>query len=109
MRIQVIGDDAASRQAMIYAEYRLFAALSEAVQTERVQGAVLVLRHFVVDESDRTLCAITVDTDDGNILHVTTAGDHPYEAINRAVERIRGGSWPSIARPPVPVNGRVGS
>lgn len=110
MRIQVIGDDSVGRQALIYAEYRLFAALSEAVQTERIQRAVLVLRRVALDTDDSTLCTITVEVDRGNLLHVTTAGGHPYAAINHAVDRIRAGSWPSIARVPLRAkSGRVSS
>lgn len=101
MRIEIIGDESVSRQALIYAEYRLFAALSESVQTERIQRAALVLRQPAPSEGDRTLCAITVDTDGGNLWRATTAGDHPYAAINGAVDRIRTGQWPAHARLPV--------
>ena len=39
MRIEIVGDDSISGQARAYAEYRLFAALSQALDTRQVRNA----------------------------------------------------------------------
>jgi ribosome-associated translation inhibitor RaiA len=90
MRIEIVGDDSISRQARIYAEYRLFAAVSQAMDTSRVRTAALVLRRSTSGRyGDRVVCTVTIETDDGNATRVRTLGEHPYAAINRAVERLR--------------------
>jgi hypothetical protein len=48
MRIEIVGDDSMSAQARTYAEYRLFAALSQVVDTNQVRSASLVLRRAKV-------------------------------------------------------------
>jgi ribosome-associated translation inhibitor RaiA len=90
----VTGEDSISRQARIYAEYRLFAALSQAVDTERVRHARLILRHTKHGPAcDRVSCTVFVVFEGGGTLRMRTLGDHPYAAINRAVERLRQRSW----------------
>jgi ribosome-associated translation inhibitor RaiA len=90
MRIEVIGDESISRQARIYAEYRLFAALSLVVDTDRVADARLILRHRKDGRTcDRVSCTVLVLLEGGGMLRLRTSGDHPYAAINRAVERLR--------------------
>ena len=90
MHIDVIGDESISRQARTYAEYRLFAALSALADSSRVRRAALVLRpaksrrHF-----DMVLCTVTVELKDGEVARLRACGDHPYAAINRAVDRLR--------------------
>jgi hypothetical protein len=39
------------------------------------------------------LCKLTVELHDGDVIRLRTFGDHPYAAINRAVERFRQSSW----------------
>jgi hypothetical protein len=90
MRITIIGDDSISRQARIYAEYRLFAALSQGVDTRRIRSASLVLRR-VNARSHRgsVVCTVTVELNGGRVTRVKARGDHACAAINRAVERVR--------------------
>lgn len=90
MRIEVLGDDSISRQACTYAEYRLFAALSRAVDTSRVKNATVVLhRGKAGRRCDSVLCSVTIELDDGDVTRLLASGDHPYAAINSAVERLR--------------------
>ena len=94
MRIEIIGDVSISRQARTYAEYRLFAALSQIVDTDRVRSACLVLRRPKSRRHrDGVLCTVTVELTNGEVGCLRAAGDHPYAAINRAVERLRLSSW----------------
>jgi len=89
MRINVIGDDSISRQARAYAEYRLFAALSQAMDTGRVQNASLVLVRAKSRRYCGVVCTVTVELNGGGVTRLRTFGEHPYAAINRAVERFR--------------------
>lgn len=96
MRIQVIGDESINRQARTYAEYRLFAALSQVLDLERVQSAVLVIQRVEGDRDCQGVhCFVTVETEGGELLKARTSGAHPYAAINRLVERIRERGWPA--------------
>ena len=89
MRIEVVGDESISRQARTYAEYRLFAALSQVLNTGRVRNASLVLlRSKSMRHCDLT-CTVTVELNDGGLTRLRAFGEHPYAAINRAVERLR--------------------
>lgn len=90
MRIDVLGDDAISPQARTYAEYRVFAALSQLADGEQVHGARVVLRRANGSgASDDVTCIVTVALAGSSPLRVRTTGNHPYAAINRAVERLR--------------------
>ena len=90
MRIEVSGDDSISRQARIYAEYRLFAALSQSLDTGQVRKASLVLRRAKnLRRCDDVVCIVSVELDGGEVARIRASGDHPYAAINRAVERVR--------------------
>ena len=98
MRIEIVGDDSISRQARIYAEYRLFAALSQVVDTSQVRSASLVLRRTKSSRHcDGVVSTLTVELNSGEIARLRTSGAHPYAAINRAVERLRLNARP--ARP----------
>jgi ribosome-associated translation inhibitor RaiA len=91
MRIEIIGDDSIDAQARTYAEYRLFAALSHATDTARVRGASLILRRARSRRyGEGVACTATVELDDGDVMQFRVVGAHPYAAINRAVERLRG-------------------
>jgi hypothetical protein len=95
MRIEIVGDDSIGRQARIYAEYRLFAAVSQAMDASRVRTAALVLRRATSGRyGDRVVCTVTIEMDDGDATRIRTLGEHPYAAINRAVERLRLNSRP---------------
>jgi ribosome-associated translation inhibitor RaiA len=94
MHIEVVGDESISQQARTYAEYRVFAALSRLVDTDRVRRARLILRRTQSKRAgEGVACTVTVDIKDGDSLRVRTSGDHPYAAINRAVERLAEGGW----------------
>ena len=71
-------------------QYRLFAALSQVLDTGRVQNASLVLRRAKsTRHCDGVVCTVTVELN-GRRSHATqNVGDHPYAAINRAVDRFR--------------------
>ena len=90
MRIKVIGDDSISPQTRAYAEYRLFAALTQVLDAGRVQNASLVLgRAKSRRRCDGVVCTVTVELRGGDVTRLRTFGEHPYAAINRAVERFR--------------------
>ena len=90
MRIEIFADDSIGPQARTYAEYRLFAALSRAIDTSRVECASLRLRGA---KSTRhcagVVCTVTVALNGGEVARLRAFGNHPYAAINRAVERFR--------------------
>jgi len=88
MRIEVIGEDESSNvQARTYAEYRVFAALAR--HTPRVRGAHVVLRRDQrIGTCDTVVCTVTVALEPSGSVRTRSRGQHVYEAINRAVERI---------------------
>ena len=94
MRIEIAGDDSIRGQARAYAEYRLFAALSQALDTRQVRNASLVLRRANRRHCDGVVCIMTVELYGGEVTRLRTYGDHPYAAINRAVERFQVNFWP---------------
>ena len=90
MRIDVLGDDSISRQARVYAEYRLFAALPYVIDITRVRGSRVVLH--VVDQDQKcskVSCAVEIELDTGELLRVSATGDHPYAAINRMIDELK--------------------
>jgi ribosome-associated translation inhibitor RaiA len=96
MRIEIIGDDSMSPQARTYAEYRLFAALSQVVDTSQVRSASLVLRRAKSRRHcDGAVCTVVVEMNDGEVARLRALGAHPYAAINRAVERLQPSAWRS--------------
>lgn len=89
MRIEILGEETISAQARTYAEYRLFAALSQVVDTDRVRHARLTLKRTKHKRAGESVsCTVAVDIEDGDSLQIETSGEHPYAAINRAVERV---------------------
>ena len=90
MRIEVVGADTISQQARTYAEYRVFAALTQLANAEKVRRVRVVLRP--VDPGggcDSIACSVTVALEGADPIRIRATGPHPYAAINRAVERIR--------------------
>lgn len=76
-------------QTHAYAEYRVFSAL--AAERLRSVHATVALSAVHGDEkagARRVLCTITVSTGEGERLEAVSAEDHPYAAIDRAVERL---------------------
>lgn len=93
MRIYVLGDETISSQARTYAEYRVFAALTQLAEAKQVRDARVVLRRENRSGAGEAVtCMVTVTVGDSNPMRVRTIGDHPYAAINRAVERLRNAS-----------------
>ena len=100
MRIEIIGDESISPQPRIYAEYRLFAALSQVVDTSRVSAPSPGLRRAKPSGyCGGVVCTVSGELKDGEVARIRATGDHPYAAINRAVERIRLDSWPARQLP----------
>ena len=97
LHIRVAGDEAISSQARTYAEYRVFAALTQSAGTRNARSARVVLRHVELDdECSGVACSVTVVLE-SDTVRVRASGAHPYAAINRAVERLRALSQPSSA------------
>jgi hypothetical protein len=89
MRIHVSAEDGISPQALPYAEYRLFAALSQLVATGQVRDARVVLRHAKPKRGCRGVsCMVTVVVDGADTVSLRTTGGHAYAAINRAIDRL---------------------
>ena len=94
MRIEVVGEHSIIQQARSYAEYRLFAVLSQVVDTGRVRRARLALRRTKHrPDSESVSCTVTIEIDKGEMFRIRTTGNHPYAAINRAMERLSDGRW----------------
>src|ERR687894_397501 len=90
MRIQVLGDDTISRQARTYAEYRVFAALTQIARADQVRDACVVLRRGNRSgDGEVVTCMVTLRWERSSAMRVRSTSDHPYAAINRAVERLR--------------------
>jgi ribosome-associated translation inhibitor RaiA len=94
MQIEVLGEDTISRQARIYAEYRLFAVLSQVVDTDQVRHVRVMLRPKHNRGYHGISCTVRIETDRGEAFRIRAVGDHPYAAINRAVERLQENRWP---------------
>ena len=91
MRIQVRGDDTIDQQARTYAEYRVFAALTQLARAEQVRDVRIALRrNNRHGAGDSVACLITVLVAGSKPIRVLARGEHPYAAINRAVESLRG-------------------
>ena len=87
-RIHVVtNDNAISSQALTYAEYRVFAALTRhALEFRRAR--VLLRSSDDRGSCDRVTCAVSVALNPSGSVRVRTTGPHVYAAINRAVERL---------------------
>ena len=93
MVIHVLGEDTISPQARTYAEYRVFAALTQLADREKVREARVLLRRANADGGcEDVMCTVTVELEGRRSMRVRVRGDHTYAAINRAVERLRAGS-----------------
>src|SRR3982750_1912983 len=103
MHIEVVGDESISRQARTYAEYRLFAALPYVIDPARVRQSQMVLHRVGRGgDDDGGRGAVAIELDSGDILRLTPTADHPYAAINRAIEQLRRGPLPlaELSAPP---------
>jgi ribosome-associated translation inhibitor RaiA len=94
MRIEVVGDTTITSQVRTYAEYRVFAALVQSAGTRNARCARVVVRPVKPGcAGSAVVCTVTV-LFDAEKVRVRATGDHPYAAINRAVERLRGATEP---------------
>ena len=92
MHIEVAADKTIDSQVRTYAEYRVFAALIQSAGTRNARCARVVIRPVKPGrESSAVVCHVTV-LSEGETVRVRAIGDHPYAAINRAVERLRDAS-----------------
>jgi ribosome-associated translation inhibitor RaiA len=90
MHIDIVGDESIDRQTRIYAEYRLFAALAPSTDLKQFSRAQLVLRRARgPQDGKQTECVVDVELNDGAVARFSAAGGHPYQAVNRAIERVR--------------------
>lgn len=90
MRIEVVGEGTISQQARTYAEYRVFAALTQCTEADKVRRVRVLLRPVSRGSGCGDIaCTVTVALDGPESFRIRTTGDHAYAAINRAVERIR--------------------
>jgi len=87
-RIQVVADpNAVSTQARIYAEYRVFSALTR--HSLKFRRARVSLRpNSDAGTLARVTCAVSVALDPSGSVRVRVTGPHVYAAINRAIERL---------------------
>ena len=89
MEILILADDPISLQARTYAEYRLFAALSQLPFAGRVRHATVELRAVRRKQGgDGVSCIVTVGVEEGGEQRIRATGGHAYAAINRAIERL---------------------
>ncbi len=97
MRIEVVGEGTISQQARAYAEYRVFAALTQFSEANRVQRVRVLLRQVKLGSGyDGIVCTVTVKLVGSATCRIRTTGSHAYAAINRAVERIRSNAVPGV-------------
>jgi len=90
MRIEVIADGTISQQARTYAEYRVFAALTQSSQADTVRRVRILLRPVTLGSGRNDIaCTVTVALEGSESYRIRTTGPHSYAAINRAVERMR--------------------
>ena len=104
MRIEVVAADTISQQARTYAEYRVFAALTQFADAERIRRARVVLRPVNRGrDCDDIACTVTIALEGADSFRIRTTGPHAYAAINRAVERIRTTTATALAADPISV------
>jgi ribosome-associated translation inhibitor RaiA len=104
MRIEVVGGDTINQQARTYAEYRVFAALTQFPDAEKVRRARVVLRSLDGGRGcDSVACSVTVALEGADSVRIRTTGPHAYAAINRAVERIRSTAATGLVADPISV------
>lgn len=104
MRIDIVGGDTISQQARTYAEYRVFAALTQFEDAAKVRRARVTLRP--VDRGrgcDSIACTVTISLEGADSIRIRATGPHAYAAINRAVERIRTTAATGLVADPISV------
>jgi ribosome-associated translation inhibitor RaiA len=97
MRIEVVGEGTISQQARTYAEYRVFAALTQFSEADKVRRVRVLLRPVTLGSGREGIaCSVTVTLEGTDTFRIRTTGTHAYAAINRAVERIRTNATPAM-------------
>jgi ribosome-associated translation inhibitor RaiA len=90
MRIEVVAEGTITQQARMYAEYRVFAGMTQFLEPDKVRRVRVLLRPVKPGSGcDRIACTVTVALKGADSFRIRTTGPHAYAAINRAVERIR--------------------
>jgi hypothetical protein len=90
IRIDVLADGTIHPQARTYAEYRVFATLTQAARGHTARNARVELRPSNrTGDRESTSCTVTVSFDKDDSVRVRASGAHPCAAINRAVDRLR--------------------
>ena len=90
MRIEVKGEGTISQQARTYAEYRVFAALTQFSEADIVRRVRVLLRPVKLERGcEGIACTVTVWLEGLEPFRIRTTASHAYAALNRAVERIR--------------------
>jgi ribosome-associated translation inhibitor RaiA len=90
MQIEVLGEEMISAQARTYAEYRVFAALTQFAETSKVRYARVMLHRAKGKHGcESVTCHVTVALDGAPSLRIRTTDEHAYAAINGAIERLR--------------------
>lgn len=90
MRIEVADDRAINQQARTYAEYRLFAALTQRSEIDKVRRVRVRLREVQPCRGCAGVaCTVTVTLEGSDSIRIRTIGAHAYAAINNAVDRLR--------------------
>jgi hypothetical protein len=90
MDIEVVAEGTMSQQARTYAEYRVFAALTQLLGVDKVERVRILLRPMKRGSDGKSIaCTVTVALEGSDSFRIRTTGPHAYAAINRAVERMR--------------------
>ena len=90
MQIEVIGKGTISQQALTYAEYRVFGALTQFSEADKVRLVRVLLRPVKPGSGGEGIaCTVTIALDGLDSFRIRTTGAHAYAAINRAVDRIK--------------------
>ena len=98
MRIEVNGEGTISPQARTYAEYRVFAALTQFSEADQVRRVRVLLRPVKLGRGcDGVACTVTVWLEGLEPFRIRTTASHAYAAINHAVERIRARPRPCLS------------
>jgi ribosome-associated translation inhibitor RaiA len=99
MRIEVTGAGMISQQARTYAEYRVFAALTQFSEADKIQRVRVLLRPVKPgSDCESIACTVTIALEGSASYRIRTTGTHAYAAINSAVERIRSNAPQRFAR-----------
>ena len=89
IRIHVLGDDTISPHALIYAESRFLGALTALAGTEALRHAGVILRRAKFGGPSRITCIVTVALGGASAMRIQATDDHPYAAVNRAIDGLR--------------------